>query len=283
MPSALLPHRAVIRLTGDDRVGFLQRLISNDVARATEHVAIHAALLTAQGRFLHELFVIGDGESLLLEGERERLADLERRLKMYKLRAKIAFEALPDWSVAVAWRDDGTMPTVSANGVVGYADPRMTALGLRLAGPSADVAAAAASLGPVVDAAGYDLHRLALGVPDGSRDLVPEKAILLENGFDELHGVDWKKGCYIGQELTARTKYRGLVKKRLVPVRIEGALPEPGTLVMAGDREAGELRSGRGDRALALLRLEFLEAAERPELTAGGVRLVPEHPAWLAR
>ena len=124
--------------------------------------------------------------------------------------------------------------------------------------------------------------RLALGVPDGSRDLAVEKALLLEAGFDELNGIDWQKGCYIGQELTARTKYRALVKKRLLPVAVEGALPPPGTPVMLGDEEAGELRSGRDGQALALLRLDAVEKAKAGvALTAGGARLTPRMPDWM--
>lgn len=119
-------------------------------------------------------------------------------------------------------------------------------------------------------------------MPDGSRDLPVEKAILLEAGFDELAGVDWQKGCYIGQELTARTKYRALIKKRLLPVEIDGPLPPPGTPVMLGEEEAGEIRSGRGRLALALLRLDMVEkagTADRP-LTAGAARITPHKPEW---
>jgi folate-binding protein YgfZ len=115
-------------------------------------------------------------------------------------------------------------------------------------------------------------------VPDGSRDLPIEKALLLESGFDELNGVDWKKGCYMGQELTARTKYRGLVKKRLFPVRLDGPLPAPGTLIERDGQEVGEIRSGLGDRALAMLRLDSLKG---DGLTAGGTRILPEVPAWM--
>ena len=128
------------------------------------------------------------------------------------------------------------------------------------------------------DAAAYDRLRLSLGVPDGSRDLTIEKAILLESGFDELNGVDWQKGCYIGQELTARTKYRALIKKRLMPVTVDGPLPPPGTPVMAGDQEAGEMRSGRDGVGLALLRLEAV--TESKPLTAAGAKLTPQKPAW---
>ena len=123
------------------------------------------------------------------------------------------------------------------------------------------------------DFAAYDRHRLALGVPDGSRDLVPEKSILLEAGFDELNGVDWQKGCYVGQELTARTKYRGLIKKRLFPVRIDGATPEPGALIMLDGKEAGEMRSARDNLGLALLRLEAV--AENRPLSTDQCKLIP--------
>jgi folate-binding protein YgfZ len=124
--------------------------------------------------------------------------------------------------------------------------------------------------------------RLEHGIPDGSRDLPLEKAILLEAGFDELNGVDWQKGCYIGQELTARTKYRGLIKKRLMPVRVDGPLPPPGTIVTLGEQEAGEMRSGQDGIALALLRLEAVEAARAGDkvLQAGEARLVPITLGW---
>ena len=125
----------------------------------------------------------------------------------------------------------------------------------------------------------YDELRLTLGVPDGSRDLVVDKALLLENGFDELNGVDWQKGCYMGQELTARTKYRALIRKRLFPVKVEGALPEPGAPVHLGDQEVGELRSGVGDRALAMLRVDAARSGQA--LSAGDTRLVPEIPGWM--
>ncbi|HTT80545.1 MAG TPA: tRNA-modifying protein YgfZ, partial [Stellaceae bacterium] len=129
------------------------------------------------------------------------------------------------------------------------------------------------------DFAAYDRHRLALGVPDGSRDLVPEKSILLEAGFDELNGVDWQKGCYVGQELTARTKYRGLVKRRLFPVEIAGAPPAPGAIISANGHEAGEMRSSQGGLGLALLRLDAV--AEGGRLEVEGATLTPFRPHWM--
>ena len=127
--------------------------------------------------------------------------------------------------------------------------------------------------------AAYDDLRLGLGVPDGSRDLVLEKSVLLEAGFDELNGVDWNKGCYIGQELTARTKYRGLIKRRLVPVMIVGPAPPPGTIVTADGRDVGEMRSSRDRHGLAVLRIETL-LGDKP-LMAGEAVVVPATPGWM--
>jgi folate-binding protein YgfZ len=123
----------------------------------------------------------------------------------------------------------------------------------------------------------WDRHRLVLGLPDGARDLEPEKTVLLEAGFDELNGVSWTKGCYMGQELTARTKYRGLVKRRLVPVSAPRPLPPPGTSVTAEGRDAGTMRSSRDCLGLALLRLDALDQP----LVSGGVSLTPHVPGWM--
>jgi folate-binding protein YgfZ len=167
-------------------------------------------------------------------------------------------------------------------GGVAFVDPRLVALGARLVMAKDAGAAALRALGfAEAEFATYDRLRLEHGVPDGSRDLTVEKAILLESGFEELNGVDWQKGCYIGQELTARTKYRGLIKKRLMAVRVDGALPPPGTPVMLGEQEAGEMRSGRDGIALALLRLDAVAAASAGQpLTSGAARLTPIKADW---
>jgi folate-binding protein YgfZ len=149
--------------------------------------------------------------------------------------------------------------------------------------PAADAAAQLSEAGFLAETHdAYDRHRLALGLADGSRDMELERTILLECGFDELHGVDWEKGCFLGQELTARTKYRGLIRKRLIPVLVEGPLPEPGAPILKEDREVGEMRSGSGDLGLAMLRLEALEAGAGPApFMAGEARLTPRLPDWL--
>ena len=291
-----LGERGVLVVSGEDRRGFLQGLISNDVEKIGDGRAIHAALLTAQGKYLHDFFVAavtlaGLGETLVLDGEAARLADLQRRLSLYRLRAKVSL-AVADLAVFAAFGEAAPQALGLAAepgaarplaGGVAFVDPRLAALGVRLIAPrEAGEAALRATGFAAGDFAAYDRLRLEHGVPDGSRDLPVEKAILLEAGFDELNGVDWQKGCYIGQELTARTKYRGLIKKRLMPVRVEGALPPPGTPIMLDGQEAGEMRSGRDGIALALLRLEAVAsaAASGEALQAGDTRLTPAKPDW---
>lgn len=290
----ILEDRGVLAIDGPDRKTFLQGLVSNDVLKVGPGRSVHAALLTPQGKYLHDFFVMEAGDALLLDCDATRVADLARRLRMYRLRSKVTIEdRSSEWTVAILLGDSAferlgvaQEPGAArgfANGVA-YADPRLLRLGIRAVLPRATAAdaLAATALQPL-DRASYEALRLAQGVPDGSRDLTVEKSILLESNFDALNGIAWDKGCYIGQELTARTRYRGLIKKRLLPVRVEGPLPEPGTPVLLDGRDVGEVRSGLGNAALALLRLEAIaQAAEQGvPLTAGEATLVPRRPDWL--
>ncbi|QQS11665.1 MAG: folate-binding protein YgfZ [Rhodospirillales bacterium] len=294
MGFCIVGHRGVVRVGGDDRVAFLQGLISNDVERVSSDRAVHAALLTPQGRFLWDMTVVARDDSFLLEVERDRAAALAKKLTIYKLRSKVTVADLGEsMEVAVAFgpgaagalglpEEAGAARTLDDG--VALVDPRLPALGVRVLAPQGHAAALLSAKGfaalPFDD---YENLRIGLGVPDGSRDLPVEKALLLENGFDELNGVDWKKGCYMGQELTARTKYRALIKKRLLPVSVEGPLPAPGTPVTLDGQEAGEIRSGIGGHALALLRLDAVERARGAVegLTAGGAKLRPVPPDWV--
>jgi folate-binding protein YgfZ len=274
---SLLAHRSVIAVGGPDRAEFLQGLISNDTAKVGPGRPIWAALLTPQGRFLNDMFVVeDDAATFLIETERGRAAALARKLKMYTLRSKVTVEDLADAMEVAAVFGSGADKILPVAGATAFVDPRLPDLGVRVLAPAGQVAARLLGLdeAPLAD---YEALRLKLGVPDGSRDLPVEKALLLESGFDELHGVDWEKGCYMGQELTARTKYRGLIKRRLFPVKVEGALPPPGTPVERDGREVGEIRSGQGDRALALLQLE----AARAPLSSAGATIVAEVPDWM--
>ena len=283
---ATLENRGILKVSGNDTVTFLQGLVSNDVSTVADDRTIYAALLTPQGKFLFDFFLYEQGGDILMETERDRMADLTKKLSIYKLRAQVNLEDVSDaWSVTAIWGLEApaacglsSAPGTAVTGPGGLVtvDPRLAAAGVRALNPADGNPELP---GDTAMPADYDIHRLILGLPDGSRDLVLEKSILLESGFDELHGIDWDKGCYMGQELTARTKYRGLVKKRLVPVTIDGALPSAGTPVMQESKKVGEVRSGRDDRALALMRLEHLEYADAT-FTAGGAAVVPKKPEW---
>ena len=285
----LLDDRGILAVSGPDRRPFLQGLVSNDVDKVSPAAAHYAAFLTAQGKYLHDFMMVEADESIWLDTEAARLGDLKRRLSIYRLRAKASLDVRSDLCVAAIFGADApaALGLSSEPGAarpfgsgIAFVDPRLAALGARAILPRAEARASLADAG--IAEAGFDSYdrlRLSLGIPDGSRDLVLEKSILLEAGFDELNGVDWLKGCYIGQELTARTKYRGLVKRRLMPVEIEGPTPLPGTIVIMDGREVGEMRSSRDRRGLALLRIEPVNAGKR--LAAGEASLVPVIPAWM--
>ena len=260
---AFLPGRAVIEVSGEDRVSFLQGLVSNDVAEATPGRAVWAALLTPQGKWLADFFILADGTRLLLDCEAEQAANLAQRLTRFRLRARVAVQPVP-LRVYAAW--GGAAPAMG----ITASDPRTPDAGWRVL--SDDLLATNATTED------WDRHRLALGLPDGSRDMEAEKTVLLEAGFDELHGVSWTKGCYMGQELTARTKYRGLLKRRLVPVRIDGAVPPPGTPVLRAGAEVGAMRSAVDGLGLASLRLDAIASGG---LLCGEAALHPAPPAWM--
>jgi hypothetical protein len=265
MPIASLPGRGVVEVAGDDRVSFLQGLVSNDVVQAASGHAVWAALLTPQGKWLADFFVFSDSERLLLDSARDQTAMLVAALSRFRLRAKVALrDASEEFRVHAGW-GDAAMPRC-----VGGPDPRLPEAGWR--------ALASGPLPADAEEAQYDLHRLSLGLPD-AHDMAPASSVLLEGGFDELNGISWSKGCYMGQELTARTKYRGLLKKRLFPVSVNGALPEPGTPVLREGAAVGEMRSGRDGLGLAVLRIDAVKAGGM--FTAGDAALTPQIPGWM--
>ncbi len=290
----LLEGRGILGISGKDARSFLQGLISNGIEKVNRQHAIYAAMLTPQGKYLHDFFIAETPDALLLDCEGPRLEDLKKRLVMYRLRAKAEIEDQTCEYAAAALFGDGTheglglsaepgsaaaFNTVLAGGAA-YVDPRLAACGARAILPRDGAAKALEDAGfapaPFAD---YDQLRMGLGLPDGSRDMVVEKAILLENGFDEMGAADWKKGCYLGQELTARTKYRGLIKKRLVPVDIDGPAPGPGTPITLNDAGAGEMRSSSNGLGLALLRLEAMEKGGA--FMCGAAKLTPSKPDWM--
>ncbi len=288
------PVRGFILVGGEDRVAFLQGLVSNDLRRLDGEHGLWAALLSPQGKFLYDLFLYPMGEAILIETEGARVAALVSHLTRYILRAKVTIDNVSDrFELFHAWGANGDgvesslifglpAPGTAVPFSMGMvlADPRQGALGLRVALPRGTGVALLSDKGfkPVPFAA-WDRLRLSLGVPDGSRDLEIDRSILLENGFDELNGVAWDKGCYMGQELTARTKYRALIKKRLLPVHFSGPGQPAGTPILAETEEVGVLRSSQDGIGLALLRLDDVKA-HRP-MTLAGQALTVAIPDWV--
>ncbi len=288
-----LTDRGVLALSGEDTRSFLQGLISTDVEKVTPTQAIHGALLTPQGKYLFDFMIAQQGERLLLETEAARLPQLRQKLTMYKLRANVeiidvsaeitAF-ALPD-SESLEVFDLPVAPgsATTIDGGIVFVDPRLSALGIRALLPSATAAAILADKGlTACGMAAFRALRYRHGVAEGGEELALERATLLENGFHELNGVDFDKGCFVGQELTARMKYRALVKKRLMPIEFKGTPPAIGTPVKAEERDIGEIRSALDGVGLALMRLDRLEDVTKQgtPLQAGDTTITTTKPAW---
>ncbi|WP_159999922.1 folate-binding protein YgfZ [Roseomonas sp. 18066] len=265
MPIAPLPDRAVIEIAGEDRIAFLQGLVSNDVAAVAPGRAVWAALLTPQGKWLADFFFLAGTDALLMDCVADQAPTLVPRLSRFRLRSRVTLTPRPELGVLAGW-GEATPPEAA----IAAPDPRLPEAGWRAILPRDSMPGASGD---------YARHRLSLGLPDGAPDMELEKSVLLEAGFDELAGISWSKGCYMGQELTARTKYRGLLKKRLIPVAVDGPLPAPGTPVLRDGAEVGEMRSGHADGlGLALLRLPLAADAV---LSCGAAVLRPQVPGWM--
>lgn len=278
-----LPHRGVLEIQGEDKAAFLQGLISNDINEISPERSIYATLLSAQGRFLYDFFIMEREGSYFLDIEIHRLPDLIKKLNLYKLRSRVTLTPRPNLNVYALW-GKGVPQALAVKEEPGnthgdvYVDPRLVELGGRAIAPEPP-----ADFQPATSQA-YDLHRIMLGVPEGGVDLIPEKSILLESGLDELNAINWKKGCYIGQELTTRTKFLGLVRKRLFPLKIEGPAPEFGAEIFLEDNLVGLMRSHVDGYGLALLRLEHLKFDEDGQgqvLNCKSTNLVPYKPFWM--
>jgi folate-binding protein YgfZ len=289
-----LENRGLLAIKGPERVEFLQGLVSNDVEKVSTDKAVYAALLNPQGKYLYDFFIFEMGNYLILDCERDRLEGLKKRLSLYKLRANVTLEDQSDnLNVSVLIGDISKLKQqlpMDLGSVIVFKDgfickdPRIADIGWRCILPTCDPKQTFMKLGfSPAKFMIYDSLRLKLGLPDGNRDLISEKSILLESGFSELNGVDWKKGCFIGQELTARTKYRGLIKKRLMPVSFNGPPPVSGTQIYSGDKVAGEIRSSlvteSGGIGIALIRLDALGGSTN--LLSDGVKITPSRPHWM--
>jgi len=224
----ILKDRGVVTVSGSDARSFLQGIITCDVTKALPEMTIYGAFLTPQGKYLFDFFIAELNGTLLLDIERNRIADFIKRLSLYKLRSDVALTDASDQyqtlalfgsknslnDLQLAPHPGTTKPL--GNGLI-FTDPRLAEAGARAIVPTSEAKntldITGFSLSPQE---AYDKHRISLGLPDGTQDLISEKSTLLENGFDELNGIDWNKGCYMGQEVKARTKNQGLLKKLIV-------------------------------------------------------------------
>jgi tRNA-modifying protein YgfZ len=254
----VLPARAVIRITGDGTLAFLHNLLTCDVETLRAGQAAYGALLSPQGKILHDVFVMATTDGALIDCAGDQADELLKKLAMYRLRAKLAIAVDRALDVAVA---SETLPD-------GYVDPRQSAMGYRAFRPR----------GLTLSGEGYHEARIALGLADsadiGSNSLFPHEA-----NFDQLDAVSFSKGCYVGQEVVSRMQHRGTARSRILPVVAAGALSN-GASIQSGDTVIGETLSTIGSRALALLRLDRLAEANAP-LLSGAVRVHVIKPDWV--
>lgn len=283
MQAALLPDRGVIKVVGDDARHFLHNLVTSDVEKLLPGESRFAALLTPQGKIVADFIIAeaeaSDGGGFFVDCPKALAPELTRKLNFYKLRAKVLVEDLSETlGVMAVWDGRGT----TEYGLC-YPDPRLPQLGIRIMLPPHLTAQSAADLGAVLaDADAYEAHRIALGVPRGGMDFIYGDTFPHEANMDQLGGIDFHKGCYVGQEVVSRVEHRFTARSRVVPVTYEEFAPAVGETVMAGEKQVGTLGSTAKGHGLALLRLDRVEDAiiSGTPLLAGRVPLKPVKPNW---
>jgi folate-binding protein YgfZ len=292
MKAAFLADRGVVKVSGVDARDFLNGLVTTDVAPLRPGLGRFGALLTPQGKIIVDFMITeapsGHGGGFLIDCPRALAQGLSDKLGFYKLRAKVAVENLSDsLGVLAAWDGD---PAITPD--LAFADPRNAALGWRIVVPAEFAQKVADLIGAdLVDASAYEAHRIASGVPRGGLDFMYGDTFPHETNMDRLHGVDFDKGCYVGQEVVSRMQHRGTARTRTVRVILEGPSPEPGTAILAGDKPVGTIGSTAGRNGLALIRIDRAADALQAgtPLTSGGlairlaepddVRSTPKHVA----
>ena len=276
MKAAFLPDRGVIKVSGDDARSFLNGLVTTDVMLLCPGLGRFGALLTPQGKITVDFLITeapsGHGGGFLIDCPRALAKGLADKLGFYKLRAKVAVENLSDGlGVLAVWDGEpATKPDLA------FADPRNAALGWRILVPEELKQKVADLIGAdLVDSTVYDAHRIASGVPRGGLDFTYGDAFPHETNMDRLHGVDFDKGCYVGQEVVSRMQHRGTARTRIVRVVLEDASPEPGTAILAGDKTVGTIGSTAEGNGLALVRTDRVADALDAgiPLTSGGLGL----------
>ncbi len=282
MFGTILEQRAIISLSGEETIDFLQGLISNDTRPLTEGEVVYAALLSPQGRFLHDFFLVPWLGKILIDVSRSRLPDLLARLKLYRLRSKIEITPEDTLCVAALWNEKLDSEAINNDNYKIYTDPRLKELGVRLVGSKDSINTFFNQLVcEKVEEAAYKYMRISLTIPD-TEDMIVEKSLLLECGFEQLNGVNFSKGCYIGQEVTARSKFRGQARRSFYQVKSSNDLPEIGVPIMLGDKVAGELRTSCNNIGIAIIYNEDYEAVRNNNmaLICKGEKLDVSPASW---
>lgn len=297
LKAAVLHDRKIVAVSGTDRIKFLQGLTTNDIRQLAPDEALYTGFLTGQGKLICDAFVFRDEDRILIDVATAFVEDFVKRLRGFKLRAAVEIgETAPALAVAAVWGTGAAarMQLEAAEARAGqgaiagarcaFVDPRLAALGARLIYPADfPIKAQFVRLGFVIaTAADYTEHRLALGIAD-TAEIGGEVCYPLEANFEMLHGVDFKKGCYVGQELTARMKHKVELRKRILPVSGSTTLPAAGTSITADGTVLGPLISASGTRGLALLRIDRLAEVKNDSIRANDVPLTIHWPSWLPR
>jgi folate-binding protein YgfZ len=272
---ALLEDRGVLTVSGEESKGFLQGMLTLDMEKILSSQAQAGALLSPQGKILFDLIIYEHEEKYWVETTASQLEALAKRLNFYKLRAKVNIEIKPGWHVLAIWNFDRP-PTI------GFADPRWRELGYRAFVEKNKLPDLVKQLNAIeCTPAGYHTHRIFHAIPEAGKDYALGDAFPHEANFDLLNGVDFAKGCYVGQEVVSRMQHRGIARKRIMPFKLDGAAAQ-GTAITAGEISLGSLGSSSNTCALGLIRLDRLEEALNAcrSIIAGGAKLTPLQPAW---
>jgi folate-binding protein YgfZ len=261
----ILEDRAVITLSGPERKSLLQGIITNNVNHLKEGIGVYSALLTPQGKFLFDFFLFEKDEMIYLDCEIESMAQLFGKLLMYRLRSNVEITDQSKKYKVI------TSPEQLIDFSLHYKDPRHPEMGYR---------AIAEHVPEVAAQNNYQARRIALGIAEGSKDYIVDKGTILEGHFEQINGVDFEKGCYVGQEVTARMKYRGKVKKAMLPVTLSGTSPENGSEILnEKGNKIGNLRSSCDNNAIALFRLKDVTFGQ--QYSCGDIMVTPFMPDWL--
>lgn len=272
--AVILKDRGVVMVSGADAPGFLQGLISNDIKLIKPGAAIHAGLLSPQGKILFEFIIAHSDDGYLIDCAAEHIAALVKRLSLYKLRAQVEIANVShSHQVAALW------PEQSAGEQGDFADPRLAEMGQRIIAGNKTIEnllnGRGADTKPLAD---YHARRISLGIAEMGQDYATGEVYPHEANFDQLDGVSYSKGCYVGQEVVSRMKHKTSIRKRFVPIALSGGQVEAGTEILADGKAAGQMGSNIAGRGLALLRLDRIDGAAK--ISAGEASVTPQKPGW---